>query len=128
MLSKTAKSLSVVKPGDNVKVPSIPKQDRGNPGQKLIIGVVTSTSGNYYSIGTSQGISDRRYRRGEFEHWEGSSTCVSEIPKTEIKMHTAAKLVSYGVTLRVNVEEIALPNTVHVDYVDFTAIQAVIPK
>ena len=96
MLSDTAKSLSVVKPGDNVKVP-IPKEDRGKLGQKHILGVVTSTSGNYYSIGTSQGILDRKYTRGEFEHWEGSSyLCVSEIPKTEIKMHTAAKLVSYG--------------------------------
>ena len=84
MLSDTAKSLSVVKPGDNVKV-SIQKEDRGKLGQKHILGVVTSTSGNYYSIGTSQRILDRKYRREEFDHWEGSSyLCVSDRAETNI--------------------------------------------
>ena len=61
MLSDTAKHLPLVLIGDNVRV-TIPKVDRGN---KHILGVITEKSGISYTIGTKDGILNRKYTRGE---------------------------------------------------------------
>ena len=91
MLSDTAKYLPSVSIGDNIRV-VIPKVDRGKLGDKHILGVVIDISGIYYTIGTSEGIINRKYSRGEFELWNGSTFLnASNIPKHEISMHTLAK-------------------------------------
>ena len=96
MLSDTAKYLPAVTIGDNVRV-SIPKVDRGKLGDKHLLGVITDISGIYYTIGTKEGVLNRKYTRGEFELWNGSTFLqVSDIPKTESTMHTIARSVTLG--------------------------------
>ena len=96
MLSDTAKYLPAVTIGDNVRV-SIPKVDRGKLGDKHLLGVITDISGIYYTIGTKEGVLNRKYTRGEFELWNGSTFLqVSGIPKTESTMHTIARSVTLG--------------------------------
>ena len=61
------------------------------------MGVVIDISGIYYTIGTSKGIINRKYSRGEFELLNGSTFLnASNIPKHEISMHTLAKSFSLG--------------------------------
>ena len=94
MLSDTAKRLPAITVGDNVRVP-IPVEDRVKLGQKHLLGVVTSIFGSSYTVGTIRGTLDRKYRRGEIELWKSSSyLSIDEIPKAEIKLRTAAKLIS----------------------------------
>ena len=94
MLSDTVKRLPAIKVGDNVRVP-IPIEDRVKLGQKHLLGVVTSLFGSSYTVGTIRGTLDRKYRRGEIALWKSSSyLSIDEIPKTEIKLRTAAKFIS----------------------------------
>ena len=96
MLSDTAKYLPSVSICDNIRV-VIPKVDREKLGDKHILGVVIDISGIYYTIGTSEGIINRKYSREEFELWNGSTFLnASNIPKHEISMHTLAKSFSLG--------------------------------
>ena len=96
MLSDTAKYLPIVSVGDNVRV-SIPKVDRGKLGEKHILGVIIEKSGIYFTIGTKGGIINRKYTRGEFELWNGSSFLqVSDIQKNECSMHTISRLFTLG--------------------------------
>ena len=59
MLSDTAKHLPLVSIGDNVRV-TIPKVDRGKLGDKHILGVITEKSGISFTIGTKDGILNRK--------------------------------------------------------------------
>ena len=96
MLSDTAKYLPVVSIGDNVRV-SIPKVDRGKLGDKHILGVIAGKSGIFFTIGTKDGMINRKYTRGEFELWNGSSFLqVSDIPKNEYSMRTISRSVTLG--------------------------------
>ena len=53
--NSTTKSSPEITIGDNARVP-IPNEDRGKLGQNHILGVITSVSGSFYAIGTSQGV------------------------------------------------------------------------
>ena len=96
MLTDTALRLLPLNIGDNVRVP-IPKVDRGKLGPNHILGVITKVSNHSYRIGTKEGTLDRNYSRGEIEHWTDSSyISVHDVPPTDIKMHSIAKLLSHG--------------------------------
>ena len=96
MLSNTASKLPPVALGDNVRVP-IPNVDRGKLGPTHILGVITEVSNNSYRIGTNKGTLDRKYSRGEFQHWTDSCyLTVQDIPPVEIKMYTISNLLSHG--------------------------------
>ena len=99
MLSDTAKYLPIDSIGDNVRF-SIPKVDRGKLGDKHILGVITGKSGIFFTIGTKDGMINRKYTRGEFELWNRSSFLqVSDIPKNECSMRTISRSVTLGIRI-----------------------------
>ena len=69
----------------------------GKLGEKRVLGVIIEKGGIYFTIGTKGGIFNRKYNRGEFEIWNGSSFLqVSDIPKNECSMHTISRSLTLG--------------------------------